>query len=106
MMPTRRTSINFSNTFLELFSQVEDTGARLPHHEVPERGAGPLPRAGDQRAMHLHAAPNSTDCVRRTMCALTERLADLAVTPETRQVAAQLINKLEARNGHSGNGAG
>jgi DNA-binding SARP family transcriptional activator len=57
-----------------------------------------------RRAMRLQAALNNEEGVRRTLVAITERLAqlDIEVSNETRQVAAELLRRLEAgRCGHS-----
>ncbi len=60
-----------------------------------------------QRAMRLHAALNSADGVARTLRTLTERLAELEieVSPQTQQVATDLLAKLEARRRNHGNAA-
>ncbi len=60
-----------------------------------------------QRAMRLHAALNSTDGVTRTLRTLTQRLAELEidVSPQTQQVATDLLAKLEARRRRHGNAA-
>jgi DNA-binding SARP family transcriptional activator/nucleoid-associated protein YgaU len=55
-----------------------------------------------RRAMQLHASLGSADGVRRTLAAITERLAqlDVEVTSETRRAAADLLDQLEARRRH------
>ena len=60
-----------------------------------------------QRAMRLHATLNSADGVARTLRTLTERLAELEieVSPQTQQVATDLLAKLEARRRNHGNTA-
>jgi DNA-binding SARP family transcriptional activator len=60
-----------------------------------------------QRAMRLHAALNSADGITRTLRTLTERLADLEVdvSPQTQQVATDLLAKLDARRRNHGNAA-
>jgi len=60
-----------------------------------------------QRAMRLHAALNSADGVTRTLRTLTERLAELEidVSPQTQQVATDLLATLEARRRRHGNAA-
>jgi len=52
-----------------------------------------------QRAMRLHAALNSPDGVHRSLRAITERLAQLddTVSAQTRQLAADLLTKLDVR---------
>ncbi|WP_204012827.1 BTAD domain-containing putative transcriptional regulator [Virgisporangium aurantiacum] len=60
-----------------------------------------------QRAMQLHATLNSADGVVRTLRALTQRLADLEieVSPQTQQIATELLAKLDARRRNRGNAA-
>jgi DNA-binding SARP family transcriptional activator len=60
-----------------------------------------------QRAMRLHATLNSPDGVTRTLRTLTERLTELEieVSPQTQQVATDLLAKLEARRRNRGNAA-
>jgi len=60
-----------------------------------------------QRAMRLHAALNSADGVTRTLRTLTERLAELEidVSPQTQQVATDLLATLEARRRRHGDAA-
>ena len=52
-----------------------------------------------QRAMRLHATLNNPDGVHRSLRAITERLAHLDdhVSAHTRQVAADLLTRLDAR---------
>jgi DNA-binding SARP family transcriptional activator len=52
-----------------------------------------------QHAMRLHARLASPDGVRRTLRTLTERLSELEVrvSPQTQQVAAELIERLGIR---------
>jgi DNA-binding SARP family transcriptional activator len=60
-----------------------------------------------QRAMRLHAALNSADGVARTLRTLTERLTELEidVSPQTQQVATDLLAAIEARRRRHGNAA-
>jgi DNA-binding SARP family transcriptional activator len=60
-----------------------------------------------QQAIRLHAALNSADGITRTLRTLTQRLAELEidVTPQTQQVATDLLAKLETRRRRHGNAA-
>jgi DNA-binding SARP family transcriptional activator len=60
-----------------------------------------------QRAMRLHAKLGSTDGVRRTLRALSERLTELEirVSPQTQQLATELITRLDARHRIAGTAA-
>jgi DNA-binding SARP family transcriptional activator len=60
-----------------------------------------------QRAMRLHAALNSADGITRALRTLTQRLAELEidVSPQTQQIATDLLAKLEARRRRHGNAA-
>ena len=55
-----------------------------------------------RRAMQLHASLGSADGVRRTLAAITERLAhlDIEVASETQRTAADLLGELDARRRH------
>jgi uncharacterized coiled-coil protein SlyX len=50
--------------------------------------------------MHLHARLANSDGVRRTLRALSERLAELEirVTPQTQQIATELLDRIAMRN--------
>jgi DNA-binding SARP family transcriptional activator len=52
-----------------------------------------------RRAMQLHASLGNHEGVRRTLTAITERLAqlDVELSPETQRVAAELLDQLDAR---------
>ena len=60
-----------------------------------------------QRAMRLHTTLNSADGVTRTLRTLTERLAELEIdaSPQTQQIATDLLAKLQARRRNHGNAA-
>ena len=60
-----------------------------------------------RRAMVLHAKLGSLDGVRRTLRALSERLTELEVrvSPQTQQVASDLVSQLNARQRVSGSAA-
>jgi len=60
-----------------------------------------------QRAIRLHAALNSADGITCTLRTLTERLAELEIdaSPQTQQIATDLLAKLQARRRNHGNAA-
>ena len=60
-----------------------------------------------QRAMRLHAKLGSTDGIRRTLRALAERLTELEIrtSPQTQQIATDLINRVDARHRIAGTSA-
>jgi DNA-binding SARP family transcriptional activator len=60
-----------------------------------------------QRGMRLHAKLGSTDGIRRTLRALSERLTELEirVSPLTQQIATDLINRVDARHRITGTAA-
>jgi DNA-binding SARP family transcriptional activator len=60
-----------------------------------------------QRAMRLHALLGNTEGIRRTLRALSERLTELEirVSPQTQQVATDLIGRVDARRRIAGTAA-
>jgi DNA-binding SARP family transcriptional activator/nucleoid-associated protein YgaU len=60
-----------------------------------------------QRAMRLHAKLDSADGIRRALRALSERLTELEirVSPQTQQIATELINRVDARHRIAGTAA-
>jgi DNA-binding SARP family transcriptional activator len=52
-----------------------------------------------QHAMRLHAATDNPDGVRRSLRALTQRLSELDITPtpQTQQIATELLAQIQAR---------
>jgi hypothetical protein len=57
--------------------------------------------------MRLYAKLGSTDGIRRTLRALSERLTELEirVSPPTQQLATDLISRVDARRRIAGNAA-
>jgi DNA-binding SARP family transcriptional activator len=91
---------------IELATSEPDPKAGLAHIEHAIR-LDPYNEDIYQRAMRLHAALASTDGIRRTLRALSERLAELEirVSAQTQQVATDLIRRVEARRRIDGSAA-